>query len=530
MREEGFSEPREKAGKLIQQLRDRNFILCYRGADTYSFVHRTFLEYFCAKEIVNRFNKRGTEGGMVFEVLRDEIFGQHWHEETWHEVLRLICGLVDAKFAGELIEFLMGVEVDRSLFLSEEEWEKGKLKPEGLMNLLLAADCFSEVENQTALESLGNTLLVALQREVEQQEIELSWDVVNELLDRIARYFLDTLDWLKQRVQNDTDSYVRRAAFRAIAFNYKEQADTLEWLKQRVQNDTHFDVREAAVRAIAFNYKEQADTLDWLKQRVKNDTHSDVREAAVRAIADNYKEQADTLEWLKQRVKNDTHSDVREAAVRAIADNYKEQADTLDWLKQRGQNDVHSDVRQSAVWAIAFNYKEQADTLDWLKQRGQNDTHSDVRREAVRAIALNYKEHADTLDWLKQRVQNDTHSDVRRAAVREIADNDKEQSDILDWLKESLKNHPDKTVRQVAFATLSRIIEDDTNEQFFLLQCILSDSALRPEELQDKSTEEILEFLLEQNPEEAEPILREVAQNYPDEAVRNWAQGRLVDS
>jgi hypothetical protein len=65
------------------------------------------------------------------------------------------------------------------------------------------------------------------------------------------------------------------------------------------------------------------------------------------------------------------------------------------------------------------------------------------------------------------------------------------------------------------------------DRQFFLLQCFLSDSALRPEELQDKLIEAILEFLLEQNPEEAESILREVAQNYPDEAVRNWVQGRL---
>jgi predicted NACHT family NTPase len=46
LRDQGFSEPREKANLLIQQLRERNFILCYRGADTYGFMHRTFLEYF----------------------------------------------------------------------------------------------------------------------------------------------------------------------------------------------------------------------------------------------------------------------------------------------------------------------------------------------------------------------------------------------------------------------------------------------------------------------------------------------------
>ena len=60
LREQGFEAPREKASGLIEQLRSRNWILCDRGADTYGFVHRTFLEYFCAMEIVHR-----TEGAIV---------------------------------------------------------------------------------------------------------------------------------------------------------------------------------------------------------------------------------------------------------------------------------------------------------------------------------------------------------------------------------------------------------------------------------------------------------------------------------
>jgi predicted NACHT family NTPase len=55
---EGYEKPREMAGRLIDQLRSRNFILCDRGGDTYGFVHRTFLEYFCATEIVRRFEKK----------------------------------------------------------------------------------------------------------------------------------------------------------------------------------------------------------------------------------------------------------------------------------------------------------------------------------------------------------------------------------------------------------------------------------------------------------------------------------------
>ncbi len=107
LRDQSFSNPREKANRLIQQLRERNFILCYRGADTYGFMHRTFLEYFCAIEIVHRFEKQRT---LTFEQLRDEVFGQHWQDETWHEVLKLICGMICTSFSHEIVKFILSQE------------------------------------------------------------------------------------------------------------------------------------------------------------------------------------------------------------------------------------------------------------------------------------------------------------------------------------------------------------------------------------------------------------------------------------
>ncbi len=54
------SNPRVKAKCLINQLRTRNFMLCFLGADYYAFVHRTFLEFFCAWEFVWQFKETQT--------------------------------------------------------------------------------------------------------------------------------------------------------------------------------------------------------------------------------------------------------------------------------------------------------------------------------------------------------------------------------------------------------------------------------------------------------------------------------------
>jgi GTPase SAR1 family protein len=513
LRDQGFSEPREKANLLIQQLRERNFILCYRGADTYGFVHRTFLEYFCAVEIVNRFEKQRT---LTFEQLRDEVFGQHWQDETWHEVLRLICGAIDPKFVGNLIEFLMGLEVERSEFLAqrraflaqrpafvgEKYGLKGCLKPEGLMNLLLAADCLVDVNNPTLISQLENLLLLQLQAEIEQSDIHFTEKAANGLLDRIARYFssFNILPWLKQQVLHD-DWVVRRETVKVIALCYQNDPDTLPWLKQQILQPRHQDVSHAAVWAIVENYKDNPDTLSWLQQRARQDKDWLVRRASMSAIFTYYKNYPDTLLLLKQRVLEDDDKRVRWAAVHMVADAYKEQPDTLPWLYERVLKDPHFDVRQGAVFAISEYYQDQPQTLPWLKEQVLQDADLFLKVAAVGAIASHYKDEPDSWSWLKE--------------------------NALSWLKESVKTHPDKAVQKAAFEALETIVEDDLNEKIFFLECFLTNTALRPEELQDKSTEEILDFIVATNLKKAELILREVRQNYPDEQLRQWAEEQL---
>ncbi|MDY7021307.1 MAG: NACHT domain-containing protein, partial [Cyanobacteriota bacterium] len=114
-------DARTIARALIEQLRSRNFILCYVGSDFYAFVHRTFLEYFCAWEFVWKFEK---ERSLSEEDLV-QVYAEHWREEAWHEVLRLMAGMLDGKFIGRVLEDLIAQEGEEDKF----------------MNLFLAAEC-----------------------------------------------------------------------------------------------------------------------------------------------------------------------------------------------------------------------------------------------------------------------------------------------------------------------------------------------------------------------------------------------------
>ena len=148
------SDARTIARAVIEQLRSRNFILCYVGGDFYAFVHRTFLEYFCAWQFVWQFEK---ERSLSEEELV-QVYAAHWREEAWHEVLQLICVMLDIKFTKSIIEFLVNLEVDKSAFLEPIQWRSNEvrncLKQEGLMNLILAAKCLHDLQNHSAVAEL----------------------------------------------------------------------------------------------------------------------------------------------------------------------------------------------------------------------------------------------------------------------------------------------------------------------------------------------------------------------------------------
>ena len=95
-----FDQARAAARTVVDHLRLRNFILCFVGADSYAFVHRTFLEYFCAAEFVHRFNIAKTLDidGLI------ALFDEHCRQDEWREVLRLICGQIDEAFVGRIVE------------------------------------------------------------------------------------------------------------------------------------------------------------------------------------------------------------------------------------------------------------------------------------------------------------------------------------------------------------------------------------------------------------------------------------------
>ncbi|MEH2179285.1 NACHT domain-containing protein, partial [Nostoc sp.] len=341
------SQARELARVMINQLRTRNFILCFLGADYYAFVHRTFLEYFCAWEFVWQFEK---ERSITIEFLNTEVFGKHWQDETWHEILLLIAGMIDVKFVGEILEYLM---------VQDGEEEK-------FINLFLAAKCLAEVRNRSVIASVANKLL-------------------NELKD-LTKYDL----WYCYESDDDEEETelvqeIRTQAVTTVAAIWKDNNDTLRWLKDRAIADNEEYVRDVIIQALASNFKDDPDTRSFLKDRATADNEEYVRYAAIEALASNFKDDPDTRLFLKDLSAADDDEDVRYTAIEALASNFKDDPDTRSILKDRATADNDGDVRRIAIEALASNFKDDPDTRSILKDRATADNDGDVRRIAIEA-------------------------------------------------------------------------------------------------------------------------------------------------
>jgi predicted NACHT family NTPase len=513
----------EIAELIVEQLRTRNFILCFLGADYYAFVHRTFLEYFCATDFVWQFEKQRK---IDIEYLKTEVFGKHWRDESWHEVLRLIAGSINERFTGEIIEYLMTQNGEAEKF----------------SNLFLAAKCLDEVRNRNTIDGIASQLLVRMKKLIRYSSTvkiftSLSFErdiahnqLVEEIRTKAVAAFAatwkddpETLPILKQLAQSDDNGNVRRAAVQELARGWKDDPETLPWLKQLAQSDDDWSVRRAAVQELARGWKDDPETLPWLKQLAQSDDDWPVRGAAVQEIPRGWKDDPETLPILKQLAQSDDDSGVRRAAVQELARGWKDDPETLPILKQLAQSDDNGNVRGAAVQELAWGWKDDPETLPILKQLAQSDDDSDVRRAAVQELARGWKDNPETLPGLKQLAQSDDDWLVRRAAVQELAGGWKDDPEILPWLKQLAQSDDNGNVRRAAVQELARGWKDDPETLPWLKQLAQSDddSDVRYAAVQE------LAGGWKDDPETL-PWLKQLAQSDDDSDVRRAAVQELT--
>jgi hypothetical protein len=301
-----FDQARAAARTVVDHLRLRNFILCYVGADSYGFVHRTFLEYFCAADFVHQFNVARTLSidGLI------ALFDDHCCHDEWREVLRLICGQIDEAFVGRIVERLATrTDLDTQSALAERGIDSK------LPELPLAIGCLSETRFPNKLEVAGSMLMRQCISFLEKggiisnfwfdqvipasRELGEKWpgkkcvyDFKHPGIDSLSGWVEEPWVSLIAAVDSDREkmvnlsksshSYVAASALWFLARTWPDEA-TRALLAQRAVEDNRPEPRRAALRALARTWPDEA-TRALLAQRAVQDPNGQARGTACCAL------------------------------------------------------------------------------------------------------------------------------------------------------------------------------------------------------------------------------------------------------
>jgi energy-coupling factor transporter ATP-binding protein EcfA2 len=392
---ERFDHPPDRrtaiARAMIQQFRERNFILSLYGANLYGFVHRAFLEYFCASAFVNQFEKTQK---LTLDELKREVYGAHWEDRNWHEVLRLICSMIDEEFTGEIIDYLLA---------APDQLKPKEYKKQAPWNIVLAIQCLSELKNPGAIAESAKRLLEAV---CSLFDTDISFSAYNRfLLEQVATsaaaigpdwpHRTILASWLRQR-QSFNATFVNAEAFGKCIGRIGAGANEIQQVI--VEYATHDDAerRFLAVYTLPEGWQADPGTLLWLRDRAVMDKAVYVRYAAVNRMVEHYRTDEQTLPLLRDRAVNDQHLAIRVEAVRAIVKHYRDDERTLPLL------------RDCAVW------DESLSPDDRVGMGG-------LRNTAIIAIAEYWPAHPDTLPLLRERAENDP-TPLLRERAKELAD------------------------------------------------------------------------------------------------------------
>lgn len=481
-----FAPPkaRRAATDMVDLLHERNWILTTRGPELYGFVHRTFLEYLCALELTKRFEAQE----ITLEALRDIHVLPRVDDDSYAEVIRLLCGQLPPRTADQLIQSIAPIPT-RSHFQEERlllVWQSlGELDPRGLAaasascGVALAGlyhwlqECdFTGTDGWRKIEEAVNTIepgswtagkivngkfpfydaFIPLASAPVIRALAKSIWLPDEALKTKLFSLVDSTEWAERRgaissitmsqekgifdilrrfVVEDESEEVRSEAAQALAETFAEHPEIFELLSTRACEDDSWKVRSEAVQGLARAFAHRPETFELLSA-LSNDSEIEVSITAVRALTQTYFERPETFDLLQAWLEADSEW-VRGVAVQTLAQAFADRPQAFELLRTKADTEDSEWVRSTAVRMLAQTFATHTETFQLLRMWA-NDNSAGVRVVACRMLAQSFPERPETLEILLDRLDKDDTDDVREEAVRQLCDSFSESPEVFDLL------------------------------------------------------------------------------------------------
>ncbi|MGP4114358.1 NACHT domain-containing protein [Streptomyces sp. 4N509B] len=463
------------ARAMVQQLRERNFILSHYGGGVYGFVHRTFLEYLAASDIVHRFKD---EREWTPEELVHDVFGHRATDPAWHEVLLLIIGQLSPRDAALAIDHLVDLHRSRS----------------DQVMLVLAIRALAEVRKIGALTRESENIIDALTHHLTHRREPSAW-VSSEVAPALATF---SNHWVGRRrllrwfhLHGHFVSRLPHLAMAELATILYHKRGTLTAL---VVHAPTTSARGLALRLLAERWGKGIAQV--FEEGGEGDLGPGVREAALR--------------WLTEHLREGLSLSPEEAAMLDMwTDTSGGEERVL--LEERAVGDPEPGPRAAALGLLALRWGGEVRVL--LEERAVGDPEPGPRAAALEGLAAWLYEVGELLE---ERAVGDPDPGPRAAALGLLAR--RRGGEVRVLLEERAVGDPDPGPRAAALEGLAARWPDGVRELLERRAVVDPDPEPRAK---------ALEWLLRRWPEETRRLLRERAVNDPDaelrlNALRSW--------
>jgi hypothetical protein len=350
-------------------------------------VHRSFLEYFCATAILRRFEKTRE---LDISALQRDVYGAHWEQPEWREVLRLLAGMLDPGFAGQVIDYL-----SREAY---GPWPShfGERPPR---NLALAIECLGEVRNLAALGDVGRrllgTLLDLLEHGVGREDHARNFMVRFEILSAvraIGEEWPGRDAWLQRLIERGPSllwAPLSECWYRILGALFASLPEAREHLLWAARFHEDPRINEPAAMALADVWLQHPPSANDLRQLARDEEQPTVRGVALGILVSSFRDEPETKLLLLDLAKNDRDESVRGATIRQLASTFRDEPETKPLLLALARNDEDNFGRERAIATLASAFRDEPETKPLLLEFMVNSDAS-IRAGALRALAGAY--------------------------------------------------------------------------------------------------------------------------------------------
>ncbi|WAU82578.1 HEAT repeat domain-containing protein [Streptomyces sp. Qhu-G9] len=421
------------ARAMVDQLRERNFILARYGGQVYGFVHRTFLEYLAATDIARRFKD---DRDWTPDEFTEQIVAARAGDSAWHEVLLLLIGQLGQRDAAAAIDRILArptqsvrEQADSAVLALRalaEAASIGTLHDQSIAAINASISVLRSRMDQTATSWLTDALpaLASFGRYWPGRTHYLRWF---HLIGQFARVSIEPTQLACALLENDLQHSLRLAylvhhpADRTVALKHldKRWTDAPETRTAVMAAATHTEpyVRSTALEALAERWADLPETRTAV-MAAATDTEPDVRRAALRMLGERWADLPETRTAVMAAA-TDTDTTVRRAALRMLGERWGDLPETRTAV-MAAATDTEPDVRRAALRMLGERWGDLPETRTAV-MAAATDTEPDVRRAALRMLGERWGDLPETRTAVMA-AATDTDTAVRSTALEVLAE------------------------------------------------------------------------------------------------------------